>query len=147
MHRCAMDTIEHLLLTLYGTTQLPIKVDKPWGYELVYAATPLYVGKILHVARGEELSLQYHNKKHESNLLQSGRIVLVRGLCAFDSHCDFTALTEKTLEPGDVWTNRPGDIHTIRAITDSDILEVSTPELDDVVRLRDNYQRTGTTKP
>lgn len=143
-----MDTgIERLLISLYKTAQLPIRVEKPWGYELVYAATPYYVGKILHVMSGEELSLQYHNKKRESNLLQSGRIALIRGSNALTSSPDFAQLTEIVLEPGNVWTNEPGDIHTIRALVDSDILEVSTPELDDVVRLRDNYKRQGTTAP
>jgi mannose-6-phosphate isomerase len=140
-----------LLHDLYGTTELPIRVEKPWGFEIVYAATDKYVGKIIHVNKGHELSLQYHNKKQESNLLQQGRLVLIRGPNALESRQstkDIQAqLAEQIIEPGHVWTNLPGDVHTVRALVDSEFLEVSTPELDDVVRLKDLYAREGTSKP
>jgi mannose-6-phosphate isomerase len=117
---------------------LPRRVDKPWGYELWYARTDRYAGKILHVDAGHRLSLQFHNSKDESNYLLSGRLKLVKGVDADD-------LTETEIGPGDTWRNEPGEIHTIEAIEDADVLEVSTPELDDVVRLSDSYGREGTT--
>jgi mannose-6-phosphate isomerase-like protein (cupin superfamily) len=117
---------------------LPRRVDKPWGYELWYALTDRYAGKILHVDAGHRLSLQYHDEKDESSYLLSGRLKLVKGSSADD-------LTETEIGPGHVWRNRPGEIHTIEAIEDADVLEVSTPQLDDVVRLSDSYGREGTT--
>jgi mannose-6-phosphate isomerase len=117
---------------------LPRRVEKPWGYELWYAHTDRYAGKILHVDAGHRLSLQYHHAKDESNYLLSGRLKLIKGPTPED-------LTEVELGPGDVWRNLPGEVHTIEAIEDADVLEVSTPELDDVVRLSDSYGREGTT--
>jgi mannose-6-phosphate isomerase len=116
---------------------LPRRVEKPWGYEIWWAATDQYVGKILHVDKGHRLSLQYHEKKDESNYVLAGRLILVQG----DSE---DALTERTVSVGDVWRNHPGTIHTIEALEDSDVLEASTPYLDDVVRMRDDYGREGT---
>jgi mannose-6-phosphate isomerase len=141
-----------LLNELYGTTVLPIKVEKPWGYELVYACTEKYVGKILHVKKGHILSLQYHNHKQESNLLQKGKLELVKGPNMLEETTLSVAAVQERLvriqlEAGDTWTNMPGDVHTIKAIEDSDVLEVSTPELGDVVRLQDTYGREGTSKP
>jgi mannose-6-phosphate isomerase-like protein (cupin superfamily) len=118
---------------------LPRRVDKPWGHELWYALTDRYAGKILHVDAGHRLSLQYHDRKDESNYLLSGRLLLVKGHSAED-------LAETEIGPGHTWRNQPGEIHTIEAIEDARILEVSTPELDDVVRLTDNYGRAGTTE-
>jgi mannose-6-phosphate isomerase-like protein (cupin superfamily) len=143
------NSVRQFLTELYGTSIMPINVPKPWGSETVYAATGTYVGKILSVRAGCELSLQYHLKKRESNLLQSGTLVLVRGPNALrESIDDLTGrVTEIELTPGSVWTNEPGDIHTIRAITDATVLEVSTPELDDVVRITDRYGRAGTDRP
>jgi mannose-6-phosphate isomerase len=141
-----------LLLQLYNTSVLPIKVDKPWGYELVYACTDKYVGKILHVKKGHMLSLQYHNHKQESNLLFKGKLMLIKGPNVLEEK-DATLseieprLVKIQIEEGFTWTNMPGDIHTIQAIEDADVLEVSTPELDDVVRLKDGYGRGGTSKP
>lgn len=120
--------------------QLPIRVDKPWGHEIWYAWTDRYVGKILHVRRGERLSLQYHREKDESSYLLQGRLLVTHG-----PSVDRLAVTE--VAPGHVWRNRPGEIHTIEAVEDSDVLEVSTPEVDDVVRLRDAYGRQGTSAP
>ena len=117
--------------------ELPHRVNKPWGYEIWYGVTESYVGKILHVDAGHRLSLQYHEQKDESNYLLSGKLKLIKGLSA-------DALTEELIEPGHVWRNRPGEIHTIEAVEDADVLEVSTNHLDDVVRLQDNYGRAGT---
>ncbi len=119
---------------------LPRRVVKPWGYELWYALTDRYAGKILHVERGHRLSLQFHERKDETCYLLSGQLVLVQGPSIED-------LTEKVIEPGFVWRNHPGDVHTIEALEDSDVLEASTPDLNDVVRLADNYGRSGTSNP
>jgi mannose-6-phosphate isomerase len=119
---------------------LPHRVSKPWGYEIWYAVTDHYAGKILHVDRGHRLSLQLHERKDESCYVLSGQLLLVQGSSA--DH-----LTERTINTGDVWRNEPGDVHTIEALEDSDVLEVSTPHLDDVVRLSDNYGRQGTSAP
>jgi mannose-6-phosphate isomerase len=116
------------------------RVEKPWGYEIWYALTGSYAGKILHVEQGHRLSLQLHERKDESCYLLAGRLLLIKGLTTDE-------LTEQTLGPGQIWRNRPGEIHTVAALEDSDILEVSTPHLDDVVRLRDDYGRQGTSQP
>jgi mannose-6-phosphate isomerase-like protein (cupin superfamily) len=123
-----------------GPHALPRRVEKPWGYELRYAHTDRYAGKLLHVDRGHRLSLQYHERKDETSYLLRGRLLLVKGERE-------DALWEQIVEPGTCWRNRPGDIHTVEALEDSDVLEVSTPELDDVVRLSDNYGREGTSAP
>jgi mannose-6-phosphate isomerase-like protein (cupin superfamily) len=120
-----------------GEAALPRRVEKPWGYEIWWAATDQYVGKILHVNRGHRLSLQYHEKKDETSYVLTGRLILVQG----ESE---DGLTERTVSVGDVWRNHPGTIHTIEALEDSDVLEASTPHLDDVVRIRDDYGREGT---
>jgi quercetin dioxygenase-like cupin family protein len=119
---------------------LPRRVPKPWGYEVWYALTERYAGKVLHVERGHRLSLQFHERKDESCYLLSGRLLLIQGPSA-------QQLDERVLETGAVWRNQPGDVHTIEALEDSDVLEVSTPDLDDVVRLTDNYGRAGTSDP
>lgn len=121
-------------------TLLPRHVEKPWGHEIWYAVTDAYAGKILHVAQGERLSLQYHEHKDESCYLLSGQLLLVKGPSADE-------LSEEVIEPGHVWRNLPGEVHTIEALEDSDVLEVSTPHLDDVVRLTDSYGRAGTSAP
>jgi mannose-6-phosphate isomerase-like protein (cupin superfamily) len=119
------------------SADLPRRVAKPWGYELWYALTDRYAGKILHVEAGHRLSLQFHERKDESSYLLSGRLKLIKGASADD-------LTELEIGPGHTWRNVPGEIHTIEALEDADVLEVSTPELDDVVRLSDRYGREGT---
>ncbi len=116
---------------------LPRRIEKPWGHEIWWAATDQYVGKILHVNKGHRLSLQYHEKKDETGYVLSGRLILVQGDNADN-------LSERTVSVGDVWRNTPGTVHTIEALEDSDVLEASTPHLDDVVRLRDDYGRKGT---
>jgi len=119
----------------------PRKVEKPWGYELIWAETDAYVGKVLFVKAGESLSLQFHRQKDESWLVQSGRAKLELGP-AGDS-----ILNEEVIGPGTAFRFRPGTVHRITAIEDTTILEVSTPELDDVVRLEDRYGREGTSEP
>lgn len=109
------------------------RVDKPWGYELIWARTDHYVGKILHVDQGHSLSLQYHEKKEETLYLISGRIRLTLR--------DGDEGRVVTMEPGDAYHVPPRLIHRMEAIEDSDIAEVSTTELDDVVRLEDRYGR------
>jgi mannose-6-phosphate isomerase len=123
-----------------GESALPRRVAKPWGYEIWYALTDVYAGKLLHVDRGHRLSLQYHERKDETSYLLSGRLLLVQGASVDE-------LVEREIGPGAVWRNLPGQVHTVEALEDSDVLEVSTPELDDVVRLGDRYGREGTAEP
>ena len=119
-----------------STFERPKRVDKPWGYELWWAQTGRYVGKLLHVAAGHRLSLQYHVRKDETIHLWSGQLTLV-----LDS--DGTGLAEHAMSPGDSYHITPGTRHRMIAVTDCDILEVSTPEVEDVVRLEDAYGRTS----
>jgi len=123
-------------------SEIPKRVDKPWGYELWWARTERYVGKILHVNKGHSLSLQYHNVKDETIMVQSGVLLLETG--AVNQTSD---LRQLTMKPGDVFHITPGTVHRMNALEDCDIAEVSTPELDDVVRLEDRYGRAGTSKP
>ena len=110
------------------------RVDKPWGYELLWAKTDRYAGKIIHVNAGHALSLQYHNQKTETVYLATGRLLyeLQEG----------ERLVGRELSPGDRVHVPAGTVHRMTAIEDSDIFEVSTPELDDVVRLEDRYGRS-----
>jgi mannose-6-phosphate isomerase-like protein (cupin superfamily) len=110
------------------------RVDKPWGYELIWARTDRYVGKILHIEAGHALSLQYHRKKDETLYLLSGALELEVGE-------DERALQTITLQPGESLHMWPGRRHRLTARTTCDVLEASTPELDDVVRLADRYGR------
>jgi mannose-6-phosphate isomerase len=119
---------------------LPIRIEKPWGHEIWYAWTDQYAGKIIHVRAGCRLSLQYHDFKDETSYLLRGRMLLTKGSTTED-------LTVTDISAGFVWRNLPGEIHTIEAIEDSDVLEVSTPELGDVVRLQDLYGREGICEP
>jgi len=112
------------------------RVDKPWGHELIWARTDRYVGKILHIAAGEALSLQYHQVKDETLYVLAGTVALEVG----DRE---DALETLVLAPGDAIHLWPGRRHRMTARTDCDLLEVSTPELDDVVRLADRYGRAG----
>jgi mannose-6-phosphate isomerase-like protein (cupin superfamily) len=120
--------------------QLPVRIDKPWGHELWYAWTERYVGKILHVRQGGRLSLQYHREKDETSYVLRGRLLLTRGPSV-------DALTVTEIGEGYAWRNRPGEVHTIEALEDADVLEVSTPELHDVVRIEDRYGRAGSSVP
>ena len=123
-------------------TANPTRVEKPWGYELHWAKTDRYVGKILHVQRGESLSLQYHNVKDETIMLQAGRLLFETRPTGEEGE-----LRKVEMQPGDVFHITPGTLHRMTAIEDCDIVEVSTPELDDVVRLEDRYGRAGTSQP
>lgn len=111
------------------------RVEKPWGYELIWAHSGRYVGKILHVNAGESLSLQYHNEKEETLYLVSGRIELTLR--------DGDDERIVVMEQGDAYHIPPLLIHRMAAIEDSDIAEVSTTELHDVVRLEDRYGRSS----
>ena len=115
------------------------RVDKPWGYELIWAETPRYVAKILHINKGFRLSRQYHEVKVETLYLEAGRAALELG--------SEPNLRVVTLEHGDTHHIAPTTVHRLIAIETSRIFEVSTPELDDVVRLDDEYGRAGTSEP
>ena len=119
----------------------PRKVEKPWGYELIWADAEHYVGKILFVKAGESLSLQFHRVKDESWLVQGGRAKLELG-SAGDA-----MLEEEVVGSGACFRFRPGTVHRVTALEDTTIIEVSTPQLDDVVRLEDRYGREGTSEP
>jgi mannose-6-phosphate isomerase-like protein (cupin superfamily) len=120
----------------------PKRVEKPWGYEIWWARTDRYVGKILHINQGASLSLQYHNVKEETMLVQSGRMLVeTRG------KEEPGELRRIEMKPGDVFHVTPGTLHRMTGLEDTDLVEVSTPELDDVVRLEDRYGRAGTTEP
>ena len=123
-------------------SETPKRVEKPWGYELWWARTDRYVGKILHVNRGESLSLQDHNVKDETIMLQSGRLLFETRPTGEEGE-----LRKVEMKPGDVFHIAPGTLHRMTAVEDCDIVEVSTPELDDVVRLEDRYGRAGTSQP
>lgn len=113
--------------------EVPYRIDKPWGYELVWARTDRYVGKLLHVRAGHVLSLQYHNIKDETMHVLRGELVL--RVKAGDD------LTERPFLAGQTMHIPPKLVHQIEAVVDSDVLEASTPELDDLVRLHDRYGR------
>lgn len=109
----------------------PRTVEKPWGREVWFAHTHLYAGKLLHVNAGERLSVQYHEIKDEASYVLSGTIRV-------------TASGEQmTFKPGDAWRITPGIVHSLEALTDAVIIEVSTPHLDDVVRVSDMYGRAA----
>lgn len=108
------------------------RIDKPWGHELVWAETDRYVGKVLHIKKGHCLSRQYHNKKDETFYVQAGTMELEIGERGEE---------KMRLEVGQGYHCKPLTVHRMIAITDVDVLEASTPELDDVVRLEDAYGR------
>lgn len=112
----------------------PARVEKPWGYELIWAHTDQYVGKILHVNPGHALSLQYHEVKDETIFLLTGEMRFWAGPSADE-------LEEVTLEAGEAFRVKPGTVHRMEALTECDILEASTPHLADVVRIQDRYGR------
>jgi mannose-6-phosphate isomerase len=113
--------------------EMPKRVEKPWGHELWWAQADRYVGKLLHVKAGHKLSLQYHEVKDETIHLWSGELLLVVD--------EGQGLVEKALKPGESYRIKPFTKHRMVAVTDCDILEVSTPEVEDVVRLEDAYGR------
>jgi mannose-6-phosphate isomerase len=116
-------------------------VEKPWGHELIWALTDVYCGKLLFVRAGHSLSLQFHREKDESWFVQSGRAKLELG------EVGESMLQEEVIGPGAAFHYVPGTVHRGTAIEDTTILEVSTPHLDDVVRLDDAYGRQGTSEP
>jgi len=118
----------------------PYKVEKPWGYELVWARTSKYAGKILHVNAGHVLSCQYHNVKDETLHVLSGELLLRLGGRGTTSGP--TTLVERRFRAGESVHIPPGLVHQIEAVVDSDVLEASTAELDDLVRLSDRYGRS-----
>lgn len=113
-------------------------VPKPWGYELIFAETSRYVGKILHINRGESLSLQYHEQKEETLYVVSGELRLT-----IEKDGDRRVLP---LRKGESFHIPPRLIHRMEAVQDCDVAEVSTPELEDVVRLEDRYGRAPAAK-
>ncbi|HEY3285580.1 MAG TPA: cupin [Gemmatimonadaceae bacterium] len=116
-------------------------VPKPWGHELIWAHTDQYVGKVLHIKAGQALSVQYHNQKDETiHLLRGDMIYRV-------DFRDGRGLVDVPFSVGESYRNTPGVIHQMEAVTDCDVLEASTPHLDDVVRLTDRYGREGTSAP
>jgi mannose-6-phosphate isomerase-like protein (cupin superfamily) len=115
-------------------------VSKPWGHELVWARTDRYVGKVLHIRAGEALSLQYHRVKDETIMVLEGELQLIYFAEGEDPK-------SRVLAAGEPFHITPGLRHRMIALSDVDVLEVSTPELDDVVRLEDRYGREGTTAP
>jgi mannose-6-phosphate isomerase len=119
----------------------PERVEKPWGHELIWALSEDYAGKFLSVNAGHELSLQFHREKDESWYVLEGRLEL-----QFARPGEKTMSTE-VVTPGAAFRIRPGTVHRVRALADSVIVEVSTPELDDVVRLEDSYGRADAGEP
>ena len=111
------------------------KVEKPWGHELIWALTGVYCGKVLFVKKGHSLSLQFHREKDESWLIHSGRAQIEMG------HPGDKTPNSEVVRPGAAFRMRPGTIHRVRALEDTTIIEVSTPHLEDVVRLEDRYGR------
>ena len=116
------------------------RVDKPWGYELIWARTDTYVGKVLFVRAGHSLSLQFHREKDEAWYVQSGRAKLELG------DVGDPVLKDEVVGAGAAFHYVPGTVHRVTALEDTTILEVSTPQLDDVVRLEDAYGREGTSE-
>jgi quercetin dioxygenase-like cupin family protein len=114
------------------------RVDKPWGHEMIWAHTEKYVGKVLHITAGHKLSRQYHKVKDETLYVTNGTMVLEVGPAE--------NIERRIMKAGDTFHVTPGTIHRMIAETDVDVFEVSTPELDDVVRLEDAYGREGTSK-
>jgi mannose-6-phosphate isomerase len=111
--------------------ELPHEVPKPWGSELWFAHTDKYAGKILRVRAGCRLSVQFHKEKDETSFVLTGRVIVSQGESG----------------PGDSWRNLPGVVHTLEAVVDAEIIEVSTPQFEDVVRLEDRYGRVGDAAP
>ena len=116
--------------------RLPRKTDKPWGYELLFALTPKYAGKQIYIKKNQRLSLQYHSKKDESMFIYQGKVLMEIEVLGDQSK-------RITLEPGQCVHISPFTKHRLQAIEDTILFEVSTPELDDVTRLADDYGRVG----
>jgi mannose-6-phosphate isomerase len=129
---------------LFATSEIQdagtARVDKPWGYELRWAISDRYLGKLIHIDKGHQLSLQYHVQKDESIFIASGLLDLVLE----DQEGE---IRTHRLTPGMSARVRPGRRHRFIAVEDTDLFEVSSPEIDDVVRLEDSYGREGTSSP
>jgi len=115
-------------------------VPKPWGWEKIWANTDRYVGKILHINAGHALSVQYHVRKDET-------VYLLAGQLKYWVRDENGEMRDMNLTVGEAFRITPGTVHYMEAVTDCDILETSTPDLDDVVRLKDRYGREGTSAP
>lgn len=131
---------------LYATARQPVEdthvriVDKPWGNELIWSLTAAYAAKVISIDAGKRLSLQYHEHKEESILVIEGKLLLhLEG--------DDGVVRVHPLEPGESAHIAPGRTHRFEAEVDTRVVEVSTPELDDVVRIEDDYGREGTSAP
>ncbi len=116
-------------------------VPKPWGHETIWAHTDRYVGKILHVKAGQALSVQYHERKDETVYLLKGEMKYWVQLPGE------SRMQDQALTTGQSFRITPGTVHYMEAVTDCDVLEASTPELDDIVRIKDRYGREGTSAP
>ncbi|HEV2944035.1 MAG TPA: cupin [Solirubrobacteraceae bacterium] len=113
---------------------LPREVHKPWGSELWWACTERYAAKILSIRAGQKLSVQYHREKDETSYLFSGRLLIEQG-------SSVESMRSSEMIAGGVWRNQPGVVHSLLALEDSLVFEVSTPQLEDVIRLQDRYGR------
>jgi mannose-6-phosphate isomerase-like protein (cupin superfamily) len=131
-----MATLENQTHGLARFAAATTRVEKPWGYEHIYAVTPDYCGKLLFVRAGESLSMQLHRRKDETIYVHSGRARFEIGESA-------DQLEAAVVGPEDSFRIRPGVVHRVLALEDTLLLEVSTPHLDDVVRLEDRYGRAG----
>ena len=118
---------------------MPRRVEKPWGYELIFAHTDRYVGKILHIDKGRKLSRQYHRVKDESLTVLHGILGLELGAPP--------DVERRLVREGDAFHVAPGTVHRFVAVETCDLIGVSTPELDGVVRIEDEYGREGTSTP
>ena len=114
--------------------KLPRKTEKPWGYELLFALTPKYAGKVIFVKKGHRLSLQYHEKKDETLYIYEGKALL-------DIEEGSEHMVSKEVCAGQSIAVPPFTKHRLKAIEDTTFLEASTPELEDVVRVEDDYGR------
>ncbi|HEY9425707.1 MAG TPA: cupin domain-containing protein [Gemmatimonadaceae bacterium] len=114
-------------------------VPKPWGHEIIWAHTDRYVGKVLHINAGHALSVQYHERKDETVYLLAGELIYWVKLDG--------EMRDMKLKVGEAFRITPGTVHYMEAVTDCDVLEASTPDLDDVVRISDRYGREGTNAP
>jgi mannose-6-phosphate isomerase-like protein (cupin superfamily) len=119
----------------------PRKTEKPWGWELLWALSEQYAGKLLFIRAGHSLSLQFHNRKDESWYVQEGRVQLEMGAPGE------TIFETEVVGPGAAFRLRPGTVHRVTGVEDALVIEVSTPDLGDVVRLEDRYGREGTSEP
>jgi len=115
--------------------EIPRRIEKPWGHEVIWASTDRYVGKILHINRGHQLSLQYHNRKDETIHVLTGEIICLIREDGKD--------VEHRMRAGESCHIPPGTVHRFEAVPDSDLWEASPPELDDLIRLQDQYGRAG----